>query len=202
MATALETKSEKNNIINEISTFLDFKLLKGLNLRVTGAASINNNDDKHYYGTKTQPGRGVSGLGDLSENKYEYYQNSNILTYNTTFADKHALTVTGVAEQQLIESKSSFISAQGFFSDETGINDLGGASQINERYNSSAKQTLNSFLGRVNYVFDEKYMITASYRHDGSSVFGANNKWGYFPSAAAAWRISEERFYQGIKSDL
>lgn len=199
MAAALETKAEKNNIINEISTFLDFKLLTGLSLRITGAASINSNDDKHYYGTKTQPGRGVNGLGDLAENKYEYYQNSNILTYNHTFADKHALTVTGVAEQQLIESKGSFIAAQGFFSDETGINDLGGASQINERYNTFAKQTLNSFLGRINYVFDEKYMITASYRADGSSVFGANNKWGYFPSAAAAWRISEEDFIKDWK---
>ncbi|MBX3252752.1 MAG: TonB-dependent receptor [Chitinophagaceae bacterium] len=200
MATALETKAEKNNIINEISTFLDFKLLRGLSLRITGAASINSNDDKHYYGTKTQPGRGVNGTGDLSENKYEYFQNSNILTYTNTFSNKHAFTITGVAEQQLIESKGSFISAQGFFSDETGINDLGGASQINERYNSSSKQTINSFLGRVNYVFDEKYMITASYRADGSSVFGANNKWGYFPSAAAAWRISEEDFIQGLKA--
>lgn len=194
MATALETKAERNNITNEIATFLDFKLMEGLTLRITGAASINSNDDKHYYGTKTQPGRGVSGLGDLSDNKYEYYQNSNILTYNKTFAQKHNLTLTGVAEQQLIQSKGTFINAQGFSSDETGINDLGGASQINERYNSISKQTLNSYLARVNYVFDGKYMLTASYRADGSSVFGANNKWGYFPSAAVAWRISEEDF--------
>ncbi|WAC13283.1 SusC/RagA family TonB-linked outer membrane protein [Dyadobacter pollutisoli] len=200
VATALETKSEKNNITNEISTFLDFKLLKGFSLRVTGAASINSNDEQHYYSTKTQPGRGVSGLGDLTESKYQYYQNSNILTYSNVFNKKHALTFTGVAEQQLIQSKSSFISAQGFFSDDTGINDLGGASQINERYNAQAKQVLNSFLGRVNYVFNDKYMITASYRADGSSVFGANNKWGYFPSAAAAWRVSQEAFLENIKA--
>jgi TonB-linked SusC/RagA family outer membrane protein len=200
VATAQETRAEKNNITNEISTFLDFKLLKGLSLRVTGAASINSNDDQHYYSTKTQPGRGVSGLGDLAGNKYQYYQNSNIVTYSNIFSKKHALTVIGVAEQQLIQSKGSFISAQGFFSDDTGINDLGGASQINQRYNSQAKQVLNSFLGRVNYIFDEKYMITASYRADGSSVFGANNKWGYFPSAAAAWRVSQERFLENVKA--
>lgn len=200
VATALETKAEKNNITNEISTFLDFQLMKGLSLRVTGAASINSNDDQHYYSTKTQPGRGVSGLGDLAEYKYQYYQNSNILTYNNTFNEKHALTITGVAEQQLIQSKSSFIAAQGFFSDETGINDLGGASQINQRNNSQSKQVLNSFLGRINYVFNEKYMITASYRADGSSVFGANNKWGYFPSTAVAWRISQEQFLENINA--
>lgn len=200
LATAKETKTDKNNITNEISTFLEFRLLKGLSLRVTGAATINSNDEQHYYSTKTQPGRGVSGLGDLTTNKYEYYQNSNILTYNTTFNEKHALTITGVAEQQLIQSKGSYINAQGFFSDETGINDLGGASQINERSSSVSKQTLNSFLGRVNYVFDEKYLVTASYRADGSSVFGANNKWGYFPSAAVAWRVSEENFIKDIKA--
>ncbi|MES1214749.1 MAG: TonB-dependent receptor [Bacteroidota bacterium] len=198
LATALETKAETNNITNEISTFLEFKLLDGLTLKITGAASINSNDQKHYYGTKTQPGRGVSGLGDLAENKYEYYQNSNILTYNKIFNKKHHLTLTGVAEQQLIQAKGTYINAQGFFSDETGINDLGGAGQINERSNSSSKQTLNSFLGRANYVFDEKYMFTASYRADGSSVFGANNKWGYFPSAAVAWRISQEEFMKNI----
>lgn len=204
VAAAKETRAEKNRMINEISTFLDFKLLDGLTFRITGAASITNTDDKHYYGTKTQPGRGVSGLGDLTEDKYEYYQNSNILTYNKIFQKKHNLTLTGVAEQQLIQGKGAFISAQGFSSDNTGINDLGGASQINERYNSSFKQSLNSFLGRVNYVYDNKYMITASYRADGSSVFGANNKWGYFPSTAVAWRASEERFIKdlGIFSNL
>lgn len=199
VATALETQSEKNNIINEISTFLDFKLLKGLSLRITGAASLTSNDDKHFYSSKTQPGRGVSGVGDLAENKYEYFQNSNILSYTNTFASKHALTITAVAEQQLIESKGTFITAQGFFSDETGINDLGGASQINQRNNSFAKQTINSYLGRINYSFGDKYMITASYRADGSSVFGANNKWGYFPSAAAAWRVSEEAFIKDLQ---
>lgn len=200
LATALETKADRNNITNEISTFLEFKLLRGLSLRVTGAATVNSNDEQHFYSTKTQPGRGVNGVGDMSNSKYQYYQNSNILTYNTTFSNKHALTITGVAEQQLIQSKGSYINAQGFFSDETGINDLGGASQINERSSYVTKQTLNSFLGRINYVFDGKYLVTASYRADGSSVFGANNKWGYFPSAAVAWRLSEENFIKDIKA--
>jgi TonB-dependent starch-binding outer membrane protein SusC len=198
LATALETTADKNNITNEISTFLEAKIIDGLTLRIAGAASINSNDEMHFYNTKTQPGRGVNGLGDLTTGKYEYYQNSNILTYDKTFHQKHHLTVTGVAEQQLIQSKGSYIVAQGFFSDLIGINDLGGASQINEKSTSLSKQTLNSFLGRINYVFDNKYMVTASYRADGSSVFGANNKWGYFPSAAVAWRASEEEFIKDL----
>lgn len=198
VASAKETFAEKNRIINEIGAFLEFKILDGLTLRVTGAATSTNTDDKHFYNSKTQPGKGVSGIGDLTNDKYEYFQNSNILTYNRVFAKKHALTLTGVAEQQLIEGENTYINAQGFFSDYTGINDLGGASQINSRSNGSFKQNLNSFLGRANYVFDGKYMLTASYRADGSSVFGANNKWGYFPSAAFAWRASEERFIKDL----
>ncbi|HRO46716.1 SusC/RagA family TonB-linked outer membrane protein [Agriterribacter sp.] len=197
VATALETRSQKNNIINEISTFLDFKLLEELTFRVTGAASVTSNDQQYFYNTKTQPGFGVSGLGNLTESKYQYFQNSNILTYNKTFG-KHQLTVTGVAEQQYIRSKELFIAAQGFFSDETGINDLGGAGQINEKTSFLAKQTLNSYLGRINYVLANRYMFTASYRADGSSVFGANNKWGYFPSGAVAWRAAEEDFIKAL----
>lgn len=198
LASAMETKAARNNIINEISTFLEFKILDGLTFRVTGSASITNNDEKHYYGTKTQTGRGINGLGDLSTNKAEYYQNSNILTYNKIFAKKHHLVLTGVAEQQLIQSKGTYFNAQDFFSDETGINDLGGANQVNQKSSTSVKQTLNSFLGRVNYTYDEKYMLTASFRADGSSVFGANHKWGYFPSAAVAWRASEEDFIKDL----
>ena len=199
LATARETSAETNTIKNEISTFLEFKLLEGLTFRVSGGVRLNNADGKHYYNTKTQPGRGVSGLGDLSTDQFQYFQNSNILNYTRTFNQKHRINITGVAEQQLIQSKSTFINAQGFFSDNTGIDDLGGAAQINERYNTNAKQTLNSFLGRVNYTYNDRYMFTASYRADGSSVFGANNKWGYFPSAAVAWKASEENFIKDLQ---
>jgi TonB-linked SusC/RagA family outer membrane protein len=204
LATALETKADKNNLMVDVNAFFDFKLLPGLTFRVTGGASIVNNDASRYYGSKTQVGVGQNGNGDLTHNFSQFYQNSNILTYDRTFKTKHHLTVTGVAEQQLTLYTGTYINASGFSSDNTGINDLGGASIINERYNSDTKQTLNSFLGRVNYGFDNKYLLTASMRADGSSVFGANNKWGYFPSGAFAWKASEEKFIKRLNvfSDL
>ncbi len=198
LATALETKADKGNITTEVNAFLDFKLAKGLNLRVTGAASLNNFANKNYYGSKTQPGYGTNGLGKLETELSQFYQNSNILTYNKTFNEKHRLTLTGVAEQQLSLDNYAYIEAQGFLSDNTGINDLGGANQINSRYNTMSKTALNSFLGRANYVYNDKYMLTVSYRADGSSVFGANNKWGYFPSASVAWKASEEEFIKNL----
>lgn len=204
MATAVETKAEKNNVNTELSTFLEFVFSKDLSLRVTGSASIFNMDDTRYYGSKTQPGFGTSGSGILEFDQSQYYQNSNILTYKKTINEKHRLIFTGVAEQQLSKSKYTDIEAQGFFSDITGIHDLGGAGIVPTRYNTFTKTAINSFLGRVNYVFNNKYMLTASYRADGSSVFGENTKWGYFPSASLAWKASEEEFIKnlGIFSDL
>jgi TonB-linked SusC/RagA family outer membrane protein len=203
VATAMETQAEKNNINSEVNTFLEFKLMEGLTFRVTGAASVYNMDNLNYYGSQTQPGFGTHGLGKLENEQDQYFQNSNILTY-TKSAGKHRFTVTGVAEQQLTMTKYSYIEAQGFFSDVTGIHDLGGASQINTRTNSFTKTAINSFLGRANYAYDNKYLLTVSYRADGSSVFGDQNKWGYFPSASLAWKASEESFIKdlGVFSDL
>lgn len=194
VATALETKAEKNNINADISAFLDFKLMQGLTLRVTGGAIVINTDAFRYFGTKTQPGVGQNGNGIITNDNSQFYQNSNILTYNRSIFGKDQLTVTAVAEQQVFLGKGFLVNASGFPSDLTGINDLGGASLINERRTYKTKQILNSYLGRINYVFDNRYMLTASLRADGSSVFGDNNKWGYFPSAAVAWRVSEEGF--------
>ncbi|MBL7969629.1 MAG: TonB-dependent receptor [Prolixibacteraceae bacterium] len=204
VALAKETKAEKTNNTNDINAFLEFALAKGLTLRVTGAVSTNNMDNKVYYGSKTQPGAGTNGLGKLEFDKYEFYQNSNILTYDNTFKEKHHLILTGVAEQQSSIEKYTYIEAQGFFTDDTGIDDLGGAGQINSRTNSTTKTAINSFLGRANYIFDNKYLFTISYRADGSSVFGENTKWGYFPSGALAWKASEEGFVKelNIFSDL
>jgi len=198
LATALETKNEVNTTTNDISTYLEFKLMEGLTLKVTGAVNINTQDNMNYDGMNTQPGSGVNGVGSWEFSKYQYYQNSNILTYNKTFNKKHHLTLTGVAEQQWTQSNDAYTQAQGFFSDVTGIQDLGSASQINSKYTTTSQTSLNSYLGRANYVYANKYMLTASYRADGSSVFGANHKWGYFPSAALAWKASEESFIKNL----
>ena len=204
VATAKETKAEKNNVKSDINTYLEFKILEGLTLRVTGSASIQNMDNTRYMGSKTQPGFGTRGYGILEFDKSQYYQNSNILTYNKTYKEKHRLTLTGVAEQQLSLSTYTNMEAKEFFSDDTGIRDLGGAGLIMQRSNQYSKTAINSYLGRVNYVYDNKYLFTMSYRADGSSVFGENSKWGYFPSGALAWKASEENFVKDLNffSDL
>ena len=106
-------------------------------------------------------------------------------------------------EQIAEDGKGSNIQAKDFLVDQLGVNNLGGAKQIvASSYHS--KRGLLSYMGRINYVWKDKYLPTVSYRADASSVFGENNKWGYFPSGSLAWRISQEDFLRDspVISDL
>jgi TonB-linked SusC/RagA family outer membrane protein len=198
MATAMGSFNELNSGTSNLNAFLEFKIMRGLTLKVTGAAGIYNSDKKTYYNTITKFGRPVDGIGNLTDDKSLYYQNSNILTYDNIINIKHHITLTGVAEQQASTSYGSDLQAQGFASDITNVYDIGGASQIKEKSSYDSRRNINSWLGRVNYGYANKYLLTVSYRADGSSVFGAHNKWGYFPSASLAWRASEEEFIKNL----
>jgi TonB-linked SusC/RagA family outer membrane protein len=202
VATQLEPLIDNVTVRNNIGANLDFKIIEGLTLKIMGGAVLNSTKNKSYYGAKTRPGKpsngtvGAAVYGDLFGN---FYQNSNILTYDKTLSGKHHLTLTAVAEQQAENYSSLNINASKFTVDQTGADDLGGASQIDSKSTYKETRTLNSYLGRVHYGYAEKYLFTFSYRADGSSVFGANNKWGYFPATSAAWRLSEESFIKDMR---
>src|SRR6266542_3063392 len=202
LASAIEPKIDNNTNRNNLNAYLEFRFLPGLSLKVTGGANITNVNNKAYHNLNTYEGRQNTGLGISSENTFNRYQNSNILTYDKV-VEKHHFTFTGVAEQQYSKYKFSSIRASKFVVDATGASDLGGAG-LNVTSSGAEERVLNSYLARINYVFDEKYLVTASYRADGSSVFGENNKWGYFPSASVAWRASQESFIRDLNifSDL
>ncbi|BAX78445.1 SusC/RagA family TonB-linked outer membrane protein [Labilibaculum antarcticum] len=129
-------------------------------------------------------------------NRGSSYLNTDILSYENDFG-KHHLKVSAVYE----------FSKNSYQSNETKVNDL--ATLANEWYilnngkpslsSSEYNETkMRSYMGRINYSFDDKYLVTVSMRADGASVFQEGNQWGYFPSAALAWRASEESFIQDI----
>ena len=201
LAAAIEPVIQNNTIRNNINTYIEYTIIEGLKLKVTGGATIRNTNNKSYYNGLTWEGKPVGGkvgYGTISEGLSTRYQNSNILTYDKTIADLHQLTVMAVAEQQYEKYEGSGLVASKFTVDQTGINDLGGAEQISTKYSSVEERVINSYLGRINYVYANKYLLTASYRADGSSVFGINNKWGYFPSVSLAWRMSQESFIKAL----
>jgi TonB-dependent starch-binding outer membrane protein SusC len=201
LAAAKEPDIMNNTIRNSINTYLEFKIIEGLKLKITGGATIENGNNKSYYNSKTWEGKpigGKVGYATIDDALYTHYQNSNILTYDKKLGGMHHITLMAVAEQQYSKSESSGLVASKFTVDQTGANDLGGAEQINSKYSSVNERVLNSFLGRINYAFADKYLVTLSYRADGSSVFGANNKWGFFPSGSLAWKMTEESFIKNL----
>jgi len=201
LAAAKEPDIMNNTTRNSINTYLDFKIIEGLKLRITGGATIDNNNNKSYYNSKTWEGKpigGKVGYATIDDALANFYQNSNILTYDKHFGGMHHLTLMAVAEQQYSRSESSGLIATKFTVDQTGADDLGGAEQINSKYSNVTERVMNSYLGRINYAFADKYLVTLSYRADGSSVFGANNKWGYFPSGSLAWKMTEESFISDL----
>ncbi|MBX2921946.1 MAG: TonB-dependent receptor [Chitinophagaceae bacterium] len=202
LASAVEPKIDNNTITNNLFASLDFKILKGLTLRISGGGSIGDVDNNTFNNLKTGQGLGDNGLGLLTRMSWRYYQNSNILTYDRYFG-RHHLTLTGVQEQSSNYSKYELTTAKNFATDITGNNDLSGVQTITIYKNNSYRQ-LQSYMGRINYSFDDKYLLTASIRGDGSSVFGANNKWGYFPSFSVAWNVANENFMkdQTVVSNL
>ena len=119
-------------------------------------------------------------------------------TYTKTFAQKHALTVLGMTSAEK-NTGYRLDARMNNFPTDVIYTMTGGADLyvINGRYDID--NTLISYLARVNYVYDNKYMLTASIRRNGSSRFGKKNRWGNFPSASVGWRIGQENFMKGIK---
>jgi TonB-dependent starch-binding outer membrane protein SusC len=202
LASALETKTNNYQVDNNLNAYVELSIIKGLKFKVTGSGNVITDNNRTYWNSKTLQGipvNGLAGKGYIDQSRYEQYQNSNILTYDKEIGQHH-LTFTGVYEQLL--QKNTYINtlAEQFAFDPNGLNDLSGAKIIKISSPNAYKRNLESFLGRINYTFGGKYLFTASIRRDGSSVFGANNKWGNFPSLAGGWRLSEEGFMKNIQS--
>jgi len=202
VASAVEPKIDNPTYRNNLNLSLNFNILEGLSLAITGGAQMTNINHREYYNKKTKAGTMNNGFGTLDQAVWETWQNSNILTYDNVWGSHH-LTVTGVVEQIYSRGHSAHTTAKQFIVDQLGYDNIGGAGSIKQG-TSSYERSLLSYMGRINYALLNRYLLTATYRADGSSVFGADNKWGYFPSGSVAWRISEEPFLEGATalSDL
>ena len=142
----------------------------------------------------------TSDLGYASDG-YDYQSSTvfeNTLSYKKDFLGKHSIDVVAGFTYQDNVNRNESASVTGLATNITENYNLGSASTINTPSNGYSDWTLLSWLGRANYSFMGKYLLTASVRADGSSRFGDNNKWGIFPSGAVAWRLSEEEFIKSI----
>ncbi len=196
VALALEpTRDFKSNQLILIPT-LSYEITDGLKISTSLSYQNTTNENSLYFNEKIINGTERDRQAGISNSRWTTFQNTNILEYEKTLNDKHALNVTGVFEQQTQELFSSSIRASGFLTNATLYNNIQSAEQIQFTGSGKTEQSLNSYLGRVNYGYDDRYLITLTGRYDESSVFAENNKGAFFPSVAVGWNISNEKFLE------
>lgn len=188
---------QKTNIINPE---IVIQLFKSLKFQSSISYLLTDGEYNWYYNEKIINGDESTRSASISNDKWRHFQNTNILTYDHIFAEKHHLIATAVLEQQMSKSNSSYASSSGFFTNEKLYNNLGLGSEAIQPSSYKAYQTLLSYMGRISYSYSDRYSATLTMRADGSSVFAKNNKWGYFPSAGLAWNISNEKFLKNVSA--
>lgn len=192
-----------DNLLGNVS--VDYDIIKGLTFKTLLGVNLNNRALGEYYpGSTTYIGSLFSGLGINSSRRITNILNENTLRYTLTFNKVHSLEVLAGFTWQTEKDFENSAQASGFADDRLGIYKLGGGTGVPIVDSFRTDWSLASGLSRVNYQYNNKFLVTASFRADGSSRFGGGNKWGYFPSVALGYRMSEESFIKDLKviSDL
>lgn len=197
----------KNELVNNrlvSNLFGVITILDGLTLKISGGVDLITNERGRYFPTSTYTGSLSNGDANKNFSKSLNLLNENVLNYNKTFGIHNINAVIGFTLQKEV-SEGHSVSAQDFPSDVYEDNNISaGAIQEIPGYSWKNQWTMASWLGRINYNLMDKYLFTVTGRADGSSKFGADNKWAFFPSFAVAWRLSQEDFIQnlGVFSNL
>lgn len=175
----------------------NWQIMKGLSFKVTFGTDMSMADRQVYWPKETVIGFNAKGQASQANRKMTSYLNENILTFNRAFGN-HSLNVVGGYTWQVFNNRDFFSGATNFPTDLYEVYNLDAGTVYSPPTSERTKSQLASYLGRINYIFKEKYLLTLTARADGSSKFGANNKWAFFPSFAVAWRISEENFMESV----
>jgi TonB-linked SusC/RagA family outer membrane protein len=198
VAYAKEAKNLLTNkrMLGDIFGIITF--MEGLSLRVSAGVNINDINRERYFPTSTYQGFVDNGSANKSYTTITSWLNENILTYDKSFGEHSLNAVAGFTLQQEVASGYG-VAARDFPSDIFEDNNLGaGADQSIPGSSFRNKWSMVSWLGRINYNLMDKYLFTVTGRADGSSKFGAENRWAFFPSFAVAWRLSQENFIQNL----
>lgn len=187
----------KNGII--ASTYAEYSIIEGLKYKLSLNGTMDNQRLKFFRPSfvDTDGSRAPKTADARNETFLDKdWVVEQTLNYNKTFSEKHVLGVLGGYTVQKSFGEYARVNAQNFPNDVVQTINAG---QIVGGSNTEYMNSLISYLGRINYSFDNKYLLTANIRTDGSSKFGSNSKWGTFPSLSIGWRIDQENFMKDIE---
>lgn len=194
--------SDKTNRNVFISTYADITLpIDGLSFRSNFGYNYRSEFEASYYGRNTLSGKKVNGSASIENIHYWDYTWENVLRYSKTFG-KHKIDATGLFSMQQTSKQESKQTAESFVNDDSEYHNMAGGEK-NQKLTSKLTETaMLSYMLRLNYAYEGKYLLTLTGRSDGYSAFGKNNKYAIFPSLAAAWNISAEEFMESSREWL
>lgn len=206
-AQTVTNERQDDNLFGSLKADLD--LGKGFTANWFGSWRKTNSTIGYYMPAESTEAYAIEqhGFANIKNDRQNEKLTNLSLTYKKTLGI-HSFNALALYEWQSQTYQGNYTQARGFISDEATYNALqfGDLSKVRAGDIRSYKndRTLVSYLGRLNYSLLDRYLLTASMRRDGSSVFGANNKWGNFPSASVAWQINKEPFManQNLFSEL
>ncbi len=188
MADYTDRNSHSNSLFGEMI----FKIIDGLTFSAQGLYSQETNREKEFQSSKISAGS-ESYATNYNSNSHTW-RNINNLTYDKFFGKDHHLTATAVAEFTKSESSSTSFTTHGISNEATTYWNVAAGTSINGSSGFS-NSALSSFLGRINYSYKGKYLLTGTMRADGASELSKENRWAYFPSVGLGWNIHEESFF-------
>lgn len=174
------------------NAYASLKFTPDLVFRSEYGFDFNNLEEEQYLGSKTQDGGGTRGYGSDYMAKSINFNTNNTLTYSKTFNEKHNINALAGFAFQDTKFRYSNVEGTGFPSD--SFTKIASAAIISSGSSSETEHSFVSYLARINYKYDDKYLLSASVRTDGSSRFGVNNRYGTFPAFSAGWLINQEDF--------
>ena len=191
-------ESKENRVIASLAVKYKFNV-PGLQYEFRVGGNLRDKDRSRFYGLTTWQGANANGLYQQMKLNALTYQVNNFLRYNRNINRNHRVNATLGVTYDVRDVSSSTYAVQDFVTAQLGTDQpFLGQVISNPLLLRAADQQMFSLLGRVNYTFKNKYVLTASFRRDGVSKFSENNRYGFFPSFAFAWRAGSEKFIQNL----
>jgi TonB-linked SusC/RagA family outer membrane protein len=193
-----------NSVLNKVSAiniftsnYVEAAISKNLKFKQNLGVNYGSNSRDQYYPRTVYEGFASKGWGLKSDNNWSSLVSESILTF-TKRTGKHSFTATAASTFEQNIGQSQRAEAKTFPNDLLQNENMQSAEQILPIITNKYQSNLNSYLGRVNYTFNDKYSLSVSQRKDGSSKFGKNNKWSDFSSAGLAWKMHKEDFMESM----
>lgn len=202
MASAYETTFTAVNNRLFANAFGEYKITDNLKFKTSFGVDYVQSKDRRFYPTTVNAGRGSKGSGAEGYNQEMNVVNENLFSFAKTFGGKHSLNAVAGVTYQTSQYESIYAAATVFPGND--IRRISAGAVKTDASSGGTSWGLVSYLARANYTFADKYIVQGSVRVDGSSRFGAKNRYATFPAASVAWRASEENFLKNSKliSDL